>query len=122
MSDLERKSLEPIALHLSGEKEVRLLQHYFQKGKWDEVLMLTLYQKRLLSVIATESPENDICTFDESGIPKKGNESAGVCPQYCGNLGKVANCQVGVFMGYGSSKGYGFYNGQLFIPQVWFSY
>ena len=44
--------------------------------------------------------------FDESGFVKKGDDSAGVSRQYCGTIGKVENCQVGVFAAYASRFGY----------------
>ena len=59
--------------------------------------------------------------FDESGFVKKGDESIGVAKQYCGSLGKVENCQVGVFAAYVSSQGYAFLDTRLFIPEKWFS-
>jgi SRSO17 transposase len=57
---------------------------------------------------------------DESGIVKQGHDSAGVAPQYCGSVGKVANAQVGVYLGYASRKGYTLLDGRLFVPEVWF--
>jgi SRSO17 transposase len=59
--------------------------------------------------------------FDESGFVKKGKDSAGVARQYCGTLGKVENCQVGVFAGYASRQGYVLVDQRLFLPEVWFS-
>lgn len=46
--------------------------------------------------------ENGILIVDDSGFPKQGQESVGVKRQWCGQLGKTANCQVGVFLGYAS--------------------
>jgi SRSO17 transposase len=59
-------------------------------------------------------------TLDSSETPKKGEDSAGVARQYCGNLGKVENCQSGVHLGYASSKGYGLLDQQLYVPEKWF--
>jgi len=59
-------------------------------------------------------------TIDSSENPKKGNDSAGVARQYCGRLGKIANCQSGVFLGYVSDKGYGLLDRQLYVPEKWF--
>ena len=59
--------------------------------------------------------------FDETGFVKKGNGSAGVARQYCGPLGKVENCQVGVFAGYATRHGYALVDQRLFLPEVWFS-
>jgi SRSO17 transposase len=60
-------------------------------------------------------------TVDSCEFPKKGKESVGVARQYCGPLGKVENCQSGVFVGYSSEQGYGLLNCQLYMPENWFS-
>ena len=60
-------------------------------------------------------------TVDSCEFPKKGKESVGVARQYCGPLGKVENCQSGVFVGYSSHSGYGLLNCQLYMPESWFS-
>ena len=58
--------------------------------------------------------------IDESGVVKQGDDSVGVAAQYCGSVGKVANSQVGVYLGYASRKGYSLIEGQLFMPEAWF--
>jgi SRSO17 transposase len=60
-------------------------------------------------------------TVDSSEFVKKGKESVGVARQYCGTLGKVENCQSGVFAGYSSDKGYGIVADRLYMPERWFS-
>lgn len=62
-----------------------------------------------------------MATIDSSEVPKKGTHSVGVQRQYCGNLGKVENCQSGVFLGYASDKGYTLLNAKLYMPEKWFS-
>ena len=59
--------------------------------------------------------------FDETGFVKKGKDSVGVARQYCGTLGKVENCQVGVFAGYASRQGYALVDKRLFLPEVWWT-
>ena len=59
--------------------------------------------------------------FDETGFVKKGQDSIGVARQYCGTIGKVDNCQVGVLAAYVSEYGYALVDKQLFIPQQWFT-
>jgi SRSO17 transposase len=61
-----------------------------------------------------------VLMFDETGFVKKGKDSAGVARQYCGSLGKVENCQVGVFAGYASRQGYALVDTRLFLPELWF--
>jgi SRSO17 transposase len=84
---------------------------------WDEEQMRWNYHQ----LVAEELGEPDgVLMFDESGFVKKGNDSAGVARQYCGTLGKVENCQVGVFAGYASRQGYALVDQRLFLPDVWF--
>ena len=59
--------------------------------------------------------------IDESGVVKQGDDSVGVSSQYCGSVGKVANSQNGVYLGYASRLGYSLVEGQLFMPEEWFS-
>jgi SRSO17 transposase len=69
---------------------------------------------------AMGEPEG-VLMVDETGFVKKGQESVGVARQYCGTLGKVENCQVGVFAGYASRHGYALVDKRLFLPEEWFS-
>ena len=117
LSHLERKSIEPIAVHVSGKETVRSLQRTVSDVVWDESNMVSIHQR----MVADELGESDgalLC--DESGFVKKGTMSAGVARQYCGTIGKVENCQVGVFMGYASRKGYAVVDTRLFFPEQWF--
>ncbi len=61
-------------------------------------------------------PEEGIIVLDESGFPKKGSKSVGVKRQYCGAVGKIENCQVGVFLSYLSPKGHTFLDRRLYLP------
>lgn len=62
-----------------------------------------------------------VLIFDETGFSKKGQDSVGLAKQYCGNLGKVENFQVGVFAAYMSRHGYAFLDKRLFMPEKWFT-
>lgn len=117
LSSLERKSIEPIALHLQGEKSVRSLQQFLARSPLDEAGLLDCYQRQLSKQI--NSP-GGMLSVDDSGFVKKGNHSIGVKRQYCGRLGKKENCQVGVFLAYASEKGYGLVEHELYIPEEWF--
>ena len=118
MSNLPAKSAEPIALAFSGEDEVRSLQRFMKTYLWDHETMKREHQSRLSLLIA--DPEGMI-NVDSSEFVKKGKESVGVARQYCGAIGKVDNCQSGVFVGYSSKKGYGLLTARLYMPEVWFS-
>jgi SRSO17 transposase len=116
-SELERKSIEPMALHIEGGN-VRALQRFVSDVVWNQRLVLTKYHQMVNEDLA--DPEAALM-FDETSFPKKGDESVGVARQYCGSLGKVDNCQVGVFAAYASPYGYALLDKRLFIPQRWFS-
>jgi SRSO17 transposase len=120
LSNLERKNIEAIALRYmeANNNEVRSLQKLMTNYRWSENLMLQEIQRKLSELIASE---DGMITVDSSEFQKKGTESAGVTRQYCGNAGKIENCQSGVFVGYTSSKGYGLIDRQLYLPEVWFS-
>jgi len=118
LSNLDAKSVEPIALAFLDDHTVRPLQQFLKVGRWDHEEMETQHQTLLADSLS--SPEGMI-TVDSSEFPKKGKESVGVARQYCGAVGKVDNCQSGVFIGYSSSKGYGLLTSQLYMPQEWFS-
>ena len=114
LSDLERKSIEPIALRYAGPDEVRRMQYFAQGGIWDDGSMLAIYQSHLSSVV---SEPDGMITLDGCDFPKKGTESVGVARQYCGALGKTDNCQAGVFIGYSGTKGYGLIDKSLYMPE-----
>jgi len=63
--------------------------------------------------------EDGVVIADGSGIPKQGQDSVGVKRQWCGQLGKVDNCQVGVFLGYASQEGYTLLDRRLYLPKEW---
>jgi SRSO17 transposase len=92
-SQLERKSIEPMALQVEGGT-IRGLQRFISDVTWDETQMVWNYHQ----LVAAEMGEPDgVLRVDESGFVTKGNDSVGVARQYCGTLGKVENGQVGVF-------------------------
>ena len=121
LSDLDRKCLEPIALRYLGTRGVRALQRFINNSPWDEKALKSLYLKHLADHLAAEDDQQGVLTIDATEFVKKGKESVGVARQYCGRLGKVDNCQSGVFIGYTSPKGYGLIDCQLYMPKVWFS-
>jgi SRSO17 transposase len=117
LSPLERKSIEPMALHIEGST-IRGLQRFISDVRWDEEQMQWNYHQ----LVADAMGEPDgVLMFDETGFVKKGQDSIGVARQYCGTLGKVENCQVGVFAGYASRQGYALVDKRLFLPEVWWT-
>jgi len=116
-SPLERKSIEPIALAIE-DSNVRSMQRFVSDAPWDEENMITKYRRFVNDDLG--SPDGALI-FDETGFVKKGQDSIGVARQYCGPVGKVDNCQVGVFAGYVSENGYALVDKRLFIPEQWFT-
>jgi SRSO17 transposase len=116
-SELERKSIEPIALNVK-EGKVRAMQRFVSDAEWDDDKILYKYR----NMVNEDMGDNDgAIIIDESGFQKKGNDSVGVAKQYCGSIGKVENCQVGVFAAYASPKGYSLVDKRLFMPEKWFT-
>lgn len=118
LSDLDRKSIEPIAIRYEGQSAVRGMQNFSKDGLWDDEEMHRIYQKRFSNLF---SDKDGMINVDGCDMPKKGKNSAGVARQYCGSLGKTDNCQAGVFVGYASTKGYGLIDRALYLPEKWFN-
>ena len=116
-SELERKSIEPIALAVK-DGNVRAMQRFISDAPLDDDKILSKYRSLINDDLG--SPDGALI-FDESGFVKKGDESIGVARQYCGTIGKVDNCQVGVFAAYVSEQGYALVDKRLFVPEQWFS-
>lgn len=120
LSNIERKTIEPMVLTLHGAdpNAVRAAQRFMTESTWDHTRMRD-HQHEL---IAEDLGEVDgVVIADGSGFPKQGSHSVGVAAQYCGHLGKVANCQQGVFLVYVSSRGYAFLDERLYLPECWFT-
>lgn len=116
-SELERKSIEPIALNVE-DGSVRPMQRFISDAEWDDDKISNKYHNLINEDMGTAY---GVLIFDETGFIKKGNDSIGVSRQYCGSIGKVANSQVGVFAAYASPYGYALLDKRLFIPKKWFS-
>ena len=116
-SELERKSIEPIALTVENGN-IRAIQRFVSDVTWNDKKILHKYHSMINEDLGDP---NGIVIFDETGFIKKGDDSVGVSKQYCGSIGKVDNCQVGVFAAYASPHGYAFVDKRLFIPEKWFT-
>jgi len=114
LGNATRKNVEQMAL---GQKEkVRSLQYYVGQSQWETEPVIAIHQ----DLIGETLGEADgVALIDESSTVKQGTESVGVAAQYCGSVGKIANGQVGVYLGYASRKGYSLIEGQLFMPEKW---
>ena len=120
LSNLERKTIEPMVLALIGDQEsvIRTLQHFVGQVRWETAPFLEQAQNLVADWLG--EPEG-VVIVDGSGFPKRGDHSVGVGWQYCGHVGKLANCQQGVFTVYASRHGYAFLDERLYLPQDWFT-
>ncbi len=89
LTDLDRKNCDTIAAAVAGTSTERL-QHLLTDADWDS---LELDGARVRSLSA-KSPKGGVLVLDDTSFPKQGKSSVGVARQYCGALGKRANCQV----------------------------
>ena len=110
-----RKTIERIAL--TQGRNVRDLQHFIGQSLWPIEPVIARQQHLIADTLG--EPDG-VVLIDESGVVKQGSASVGVAPQYCGAVGKIANCQVGVYLGYASRHGYTLADGRVFLPQAWF--
>jgi SRSO17 transposase len=114
LSDLQRKSIEPIAL--AAGLPPRTLQFFFSQGQWDEQRL----RDRSQQIVARDhGHRRAIGAIDESGNPKKGGHTAAVQRQYCGNSGKLDNCVVAVHWAYLAGDFACLMDSDLFLPQDW---
>jgi SRSO17 transposase len=114
LSDLHSKDIESIAyLH---DRERQGLQKFIGQHPWVHQPLIS----ELARQVGTELGEPDgVIVFDPSSFPKKGTESVGVQRQWCGRLGKVENCQVGVYLGYVSRKDHALVDFRLYLGREW---
>jgi len=114
LSGLERKTSEPIAN--LAKRPRKPVQHFVGGGLWDDEAVMAELRRH----VAAEMGDPDaVLVVDPSSFPKKGSASCGVARQWCGRLGKVENCQVGVFLGYVTAAGYAPLDRQLSLPEEW---
>jgi SRSO17 transposase len=114
LSNLARKTSEPIAAEAGRERKP--VQHFVGAGAWDDEAVMAELRRHVAEELA--DPEG-VLVVDPSGFAKKGTASCGVGRQWCGRLGKVENCQVGVFLAYVTEHGYAPLDRQLYLPEDW---
>jgi SRSO17 transposase len=114
LSNLEHKTGEGIAyLH---DQQRQGIQKFIGHVPWEyQPLLLTLAGQ-----VGQELGEPDgVIVFDPSSFPKKGTKSVGVAKQWCGRLGKVESCQVGIYLGYVTRKEHALVDVRLYLPEDW---
>ena len=114
LSDLEHKNAESIAYRFGEERMP--LQWFLGTSGWNDEPL----RDELVHQVGDQLGEEDgVIVFDPSAFPKSGTESVGVARQWCGRLGKIENCQVGIYMGYVSSREHALVDMRLYLPREW---
>jgi SRSO17 transposase len=119
LSDLERKTAEPIAL--AAGIPVRTLQEFLRDHDWDEDRVRDLLQQHVADTLP-DLPDDglgSIGIIDETATRKKGKKTPGVQRQWCGELGKKDNCIVTVHLGVARSRYKTLLDRDLFLPESW---
>lgn len=114
LSKLARKTSEPMAY--LADRPRKPVQHFVGAGAWDDEAVMAEMRAHVAEDIGAA---DGVLVLDPSGFPKKGTQSCGVGRQWCGRLGKVDNCQVGVFLAYVTAQGYAPLDRQLYLPEDW---
>lgn len=115
LGEAERKNGWQIAETI-GESTPYNLQQFIYRGRYNADLL----RDELLGYVSEELGEEDgVLVVDDTGFIKQGKKSCGVQRQYTGTVGKIANCQIGVFLTYASKKGHAAIDRRLYIPKVW---
>ncbi len=119
LSDLARKSIEPIALACGTA--VRTLQEFLRDHAWDHFGMRDRLQQRLArhAALTAAAELGTIGVIDETSVAKKGTKTPGVRRQYCGASGKLENCIVTVHLGIVRGLFKTLIDAALFLPKVW---
>jgi len=108
----DRRNAENVAEMIAGATP-RSLQRLLTEAPWPTEPVIDRLQA---DVGARLNTPDGVFVIDESGFPKQGTKSVGVARQYCGTLGKVCNCQLGVFLSYASARGRALVDTRLYLP------
>jgi SRSO17 transposase len=111
----ERKSIEPIALRIAPGHEQEL-RHFVNESAWDDLAVEQVLWDKADAMLGGE---DSFIIVDDTGLPKKGTESVGVTHQYCGALGKQANCQCLVSMTLAKNDVPMPVALRLYLPEAW---
>jgi SRSO17 transposase len=111
LTGLHRKTTEPIARQAHQQR--RPLQHFVGAGLWQDEAVLGELRRHVRDELADP---HAVLVLDTHGTAKKGSESCGVQRQWCGHLGKIENCQGGVFLAYVAPRGQTLVADRLYLP------
>lgn len=104
-----------MAIYSSKRSDNQALSHFLSNSPWLYKNLSRSVRTKAIEIIGT----NGAIILDESGMKKSGDSSVGVSRQYCGNLGKVDNCQVGVFLAYSKGNKRTLIDFRLYLPENW---
>src|SRR5712691_626824 len=112
--DGERKSIEPMASRIP-DADVQALRQFVGQSPW----AVEAVQRQLARQVVGLLSDPEVWILDETSFPKAGDHSVGVARQYCGALGKVANCQVAVTLHWSSAEASCPLGWRLYLPKAW---
>jgi SRSO17 transposase len=112
--DGERKSIEPIASRIAGV-DVQALRQFVGQSPWAVEEVQRLLALKVIDILS----EPEVWILDDTSFPKAGSHSIGVARQYCGALGKIANCQVAVTLHWSSGEASCPLGWRLYLPEEW---
>jgi SRSO17 transposase len=115
LSEAERKNSWQVA-EVCGESNPYGFQYLLSRADWDAEAVREELRRYVVQHLGDPT---GVLVLDETGFPKKGRHSAGVARQYSGTLGKVDNCQIGVFLSYASPLGHALLDRELYLPREW---
>ena len=95
------------------------LGHFISNSPWDAEPLIHEIQKSVVATLNPKGKQSAALIIDESAMKKNGHASVGVKRQYCGSLGKVESCQVGVFLAYATSNETALIGRNLYLPKDW---
>jgi SRSO17 transposase len=112
LGDSPRKSMQAMLTRVTDPGHYQAFQHFITHATWEWEPVW----RRLLAVI----PAHDgILIFDDTSFPKQGNHSVGVARQYCGAVGKIANCQVATTALLWAQERAWLLGAALYLPKEW---
>ena len=115
LSSAERKNGWQLAEQIGDARPWRT-QAVLSQALWSQDKARALCRSYVVEHLG--APDG-VLVVDETGFLKKGTKSVGVARQYTGTAGRIENCQIGVFLGYGSSKGHALIDRELYLPKDW---
>ena len=112
LNDSERKSMQPMHGRLSDPGSYQGLQHFITHSSWE----VRPFWQRLRELLPVRA---GILAIDDTGLPKQGTASVGVQRQYCGAVGKIANCQIAVSTALIANGLTWLTSLELYLPESW---